>query len=216
MPTVGEGPCSAAHAAEIGRHNKSFRQPVSGVRYTILFRRAAWFPACSAVKVNETRLRQRRRGVALCRPDAARLKRHAVLFVDVGITLRSAYWCGANRRRTPACAASRRSSPRVAVADQPRPPVAPARMQNTGPIGNWIRCSVQRATWSHAQSSIPTVLRFPPFPTRTSTDPVFGSKSDSVRASASLNPQPGTPQNRDQRTHPVRIPARGRPGASQA
>ena len=81
-------------------------------------------------------------------------------------------------------------------------------MQNTGPIGNWIRCSVQRATWSHAQSSIPTVLRFPPFPTRTSTDPVFGSKSDSVRASASLNPQPGTPQNRDQRTHPVRIPAR--------
>ena len=43
MPMFGEGPCSAAHAAEIGRHNKSFRQPVSGVRYTILCRRAAWF-----------------------------------------------------------------------------------------------------------------------------------------------------------------------------
>jgi hypothetical protein len=38
----------------------------------------------------------------------------------------------------------------------------------------------------HAQSSIPTVRRFPPFPTRTSTEPVFESRSVSVRASASL------------------------------
>jgi hypothetical protein len=44
--------------------------------------------------------------------------------------------------------ASRRSSPRAAVVDHPRPRVGPARMQNSGPIGSWMRCSVQRATCS--------------------------------------------------------------------
>ena len=56
--------------------------------------------------------------------------------------------------------------------------------------GQPTRCSVQRQTCSHAQSSIPTILRFPPLPARTSTDPVFGSRSDSVSASASLIRKP--------------------------
>jgi len=111
---------------------------------------------------------------------------HEAALRRIGINERSAYWCGANRRRRPARAASRRSSPRAAVADQARPRVGPARMQNSGPTGSWIRCSAQRPTCSHAQSSIPTIRRFPPLPARTSTDPVFGSRSVSVRASASL------------------------------
>ena len=40
----------------------------------------------------------------------------------VGITQRSAYWCGAKRRRTPASAASRRNSARTAALDQARAP----------------------------------------------------------------------------------------------
>jgi hypothetical protein len=74
----------------------------------------------------------------------------------------------------------------AAVADQPRPRVGQTRTQNSGPIGNLTRCSVQRATCSQPQSSIPTILRFPPLTERTSTDPVLGSRSDSVSASASM------------------------------
>jgi hypothetical protein len=84
----------------------------------------------------------------------------------------------------PARAASRRSSPRAAVADEPRPRVGPARMQNNGPIGRLTRCSVQRATYPQPQSSIPTILRLPPLPARTST--ALGYSPDSVSASASL------------------------------
>ena len=119
-------------------------------------------------------------------------------------------WCGANRRLTPALVASRRSSPRAAVADQPRPRVGPARMQNRGPIGRLTRCSVQRATCSHPQSSIPTILRFPPLPARTSTDPVFGSRSDSVSASASLIRNPA----RHRIAISPRVPVRVRAGPS--
>jgi hypothetical protein len=71
--------------------------------------------------------------------------------------------------------------------------VGPARMQNSGPIGSWTRCSVQRATCSQAQSSIPTIRRFPPLPERTSTEPVFGSRSVSVSASAFADPQARSP-----------------------
>ena len=63
-------------------------------------------------------------------------------------------------------------------------------MQNSGPIGNSTRCSVQRATCSHPQSSMPTIRRLPPLPTRTSTDPVLGSRSDSVSASPPLIRKP--------------------------
>ena len=31
-------------------------------------------------------------------------------------------------------------------------------MQNSGPTGSWIRCSVQRATCSHAQQYEPTLV----------------------------------------------------------
>jgi hypothetical protein len=65
-----------------------------------------------------------------------------------------------------------------------------ARMQNSGPIGSCMRCSTQRATCSQPQSSIPTILRLPPLPARTRTDPVFGSRSDSVSISASLIRKP--------------------------
>ena len=40
------------------------------------------------------------------------------------------------------------------------------------------------------QSSIPTILRLPPFPARTSTDPVFASRSDPLSVSASLIRKP--------------------------
>jgi hypothetical protein len=42
----------------------------------------------------------------------------------------------------------------AAVADHPCPRVGPARMQNSGPIGSWIRCSVQRATCSQGRVHI--------------------------------------------------------------
>jgi len=123
-------------------------------------------------------------------PELALDDRQRDPFVPISIACACLSWCGANRRRTPAWAASRLSSPRAAVADHVRPRVGPERMQNSGPIGSWMRCSVQRATCSLAQSSIPTILRFPPLPARTSTDPVFGSRSVSASASASLIRKP--------------------------
>ena len=76
--------------------------------------------------------------------------------------------------------------------------VGPARMQNSGPIGSWTRCSVQRATCSHPQSSIPTIRRVPPFPgadqhrARLRVQIGFGERERLA------DPQPCPPEDRDQ------------------
>ena len=113
---------------------------------------------------------------------------------------------GCEPRRTPACAARRRSSPGAAVADQPRPRVGPARMQNSGPIGSRTRCSVQQATCSQPQSSIPTILRFPPLPARTSTDPGLRVEIGLGERQRLADPQPCAPQHRDQPARSIRGP----------
>ena len=48
-------------------------------------------------------------------------------------------------------------------------------MKRSGPIGSWTRYSVQRATCSQAQSSIPTIPRLPPL---TRTLPIVAATID--------------------------------------
>jgi hypothetical protein len=104
-------------------------------------------------------------------------------------------WWGAKRRRTPAFEATRRSWARAESLAQGRPRVRPSTTHSSGPTGSAMRSSSQGRRCSQRHGSMPTSRRRPPLPWRTSTDPVPGSRSRSVRASASLMRSPARQSN---------------------
>jgi hypothetical protein len=71
------------------------------------------------------------------------------------------------------------------AAVQGRPRVGPRSTQNSAPGGRDPRISSQAASWSQAERSMPTSRRFPLFRRLTSRLPRVGSRSLSLRASAS-------------------------------
>jgi hypothetical protein len=91
-----------------------------------------------------------------------------------------------DRRLTPAAAAAWRNRLRAADGSQRRPAVGPWITHNTVPIGSSRRISSHGSSCSHAQRSIPTSRRLPPFPRRTSTAPRERSRSLSWSEGASL------------------------------
>jgi hypothetical protein len=109
-------------------------------------------------------------------------------------------WCGANRRRTPASAARRRSSLLTVALDHGLPRVGPSITQNIGPTGNSTRAVSQGRSCSQPQASIPISRRRPPLPLRTSREPRCGSRSRSLRVSASWMRSPAAPEHDDQGT----------------
>ncbi len=72
-----------------------------------------------------------------------------------------------------------------AEGSQCRPAVGPWITHSRAPIGNRARASSQGSSCRHAQRSIPTSRRLPPFPRRTRTAPRALSRSLSLRSSAS-------------------------------
>jgi len=58
-----------------------------------------------------------------------------------------------------------------------QPAVGPWITHSSAPMGSSPRISSQGSSWSHAQRSIPTSRRLPPFPRRTSTAPRVRSRS---------------------------------------
>lgn len=110
--------------------------------------------------------------------------------------------CGAKRRRTPPAAASRRSWIRTAGAVHGLPRAGPSMTQKSGLTGSATRRSCQGRSSPQPHSSIPTLRRRPPFPSRTSSAPRAGSRSPS-RRSRLADPQAGAPEDDDQPAQPV-------------
>ncbi len=123
----------------------------------------------------------------------------------VGITMRSAYWCGANRRRTPASMARRRSLARTAVADHARPRVGPPITQNSGPDGSAIRSAVDSASTDHAQGIHPhlaTAIALAVADEETASPPVEVGLGERERL---VDPKARSPQHHDQPAHPPAV-----------